>query len=138
MRQLMLKGACLCGAVQCRVSAQPRVHYCHCSMCQKATGSAAAVLAWVPRDQVAWQGAPVRFRSSPIAVRMFCGVCGTPVALAYDGSSEIAVHIALFDDRDDLPPCYHYGVESRLTWFDAGRGLSERVTEEKLENGGSS
>jgi hypothetical protein len=101
-------------------------------MCQKSTGSAAAVLAWINRDNLSWLGeAPAEFRSSPIATRLFCGKCGTSVALAYDRSPEIALHIAMLEDRGELPPLHHYGIESRLKWFDAGRGLEEHATEEK-------
>jgi hypothetical protein len=48
-RNLRLSGGCLCGAVRYRVKAAPRVHYCHCDMCRRATGSAFAVLACRPR-----------------------------------------------------------------------------------------
>lgn len=43
---LPLSSGCLCGAVRYTVNAAPRVHYCHCDMCRRATGSAFAVLAW--------------------------------------------------------------------------------------------
>jgi hypothetical protein len=108
-------------------------------MCQKSTGSAAAVLAWISRDHLSWLGeAPAEFRSSPIATRLFCGRCGTSVALAYDRSPEIALHIAMLEDRGELPPHHHYGIESRLKWFDAGRGLEEKATQERWDPAGRS
>ena len=126
-------GKCLCGAVRFQAEEQPRPHYCHCTMCQKATGAPAAVLAWVPRAGFAWigEGRPTEYRSSPLAVRSFCPTCGSPIALAYDGENEIGLHIATLDRRAEFAPKYHYGSESRLPWFDAGPNLSARATEER-------
>ncbi|WP_441338882.1 GFA family protein [Mesorhizobium montanum] len=33
-------GGCLCGSIRYRLTVEPRVHYCHCDMCRRATGSA--------------------------------------------------------------------------------------------------
>lgn len=52
----ILSGSCLCGAVRYDVEEPLRVHYCHCTMCQRATGSAAAVLAWVELVRLTWRG----------------------------------------------------------------------------------
>ena len=58
-------GGCLCGAVRYEVRQIARVHYCHCGMCRRATGSAFAVLAWVPADDVTLtRGTPTWSRST--------------------------------------------------------------------------
>ncbi|MBZ9794391.1 GFA family protein [Mesorhizobium sp. ES1-4] len=64
-------------------------------MCRRCTGSAFAVLAWVPSPSLRWLGErPFHCRSSPIAQRGFCRDCGSPVPLAYDASpTEISVHV---------------------------------------------
>ena len=129
-----LTGGCLCGATRFSVSAFPRVHYCHCSMCRKATGGAFAVLGWVPRDSLKWQVDKGRkiFRSSPIALRSFCAACGTPLTLDYDEDRrEIALHVGAFDDPATLTPLYHYGVEGRLAWADTHDGLPETASKEQ-------
>jgi hypothetical protein len=128
-----LTGGCLCGSVRYTAEGPPRVHYCHCAMCRKATGSAFAVLAWVPAQTLHWHGSAARRerRSSPIAVRSFCPRCGTPLTLAYDDRPErLALHAGTLDQPGQFAPISHYGVESRLTWVDCGTGLPEKATAE--------
>jgi hypothetical protein len=128
----MLTGHCLCGQIHFTASETPRVHYCHCSMCRRASGGAFAVLAWLPEQSLVWTGAPTLRRSSPIARRGFCKECGTPLCLKYDDSSEIALLLGAFDRPEDLPPTYHYGVEGRLPWIDIGQRLPAKSTEEQF------
>lgn len=134
-----LEGGCLCGAMRYVLRSAPRVHYCHCSMCRRSTGSAFAVLAWVRWDDVGWAGDTLRpYRSSPIARRSFCGDCGSSLTLHYDEGSgvdteEVAFHVGTLDHPERVAPGYHYGVESRLPWADCGAGLPERKTEESWD-----
>jgi hypothetical protein len=75
-------GGCLCGAVRYRLAGSPGVHCCHCDMCRRATGSAFAVLAWIPFERLFWtSGRPRYRRSSPLAERGFCPECGSPLSL---------------------------------------------------------
>ncbi|TPM26577.1 GFA family protein [Mesorhizobium sp. B2-3-5] len=126
-------GGCLCGNIRYRVTSQPRVHYCHCDMCRRATGSAFAVLGWVPSASLWWlKDKPFHRRSSPIAQRGFCRDCGSPITLAYDASpSEIALHIGTFDDPSDLTPHYNYGSGQRLGWICCGIDLPHHDREER-------
>lgn len=137
--QQELEGGCLCGAMRYVLRAAPRVHYCHCSMCRRATGSAFAVLAWVRWDDVGWHGeTQMSYRSSPIARRSFCGQCGSPLTLHYDAASgvateEVAFHTGTLDHPERVTPTYHYGIEARLPWTDCGAGLPEHETEESWD-----
>ena len=94
-------GGCLCGRVRYRMAGTPRVHYCHCDMCRRATGSAFAVLAWTKFDRLFWtSGRPEYRRSSPLAERGFCPKCGSPLTLIYDANSrEIALHVGTLMHR---------------------------------------
>ncbi|MFE0014688.1 GFA family protein [Mesorhizobium sp. NPDC059054] len=93
-------------------------------MCRRSTGSAFAVLCWVGRSALRWEGqAPSFRRSSPLARRGFCRRCGTPLALDYDGSAEIALHGGTFDEPNSFRPAYNYGADRRLDWVCAGIGL---------------
>jgi hypothetical protein len=79
-------------------------------MCRRWTGAAFATLVWFARADLAWQGEPpALFRSSPIAVRSHCAGCGTPLALAYDSRSDIALAVGTFDDPAAVTPRHHYG-----------------------------
>ena len=126
-------GGCLCGKIRYRVTGEPRVHYCHCDMCRRATGSAFAVLAWLRSAGVSWQSEePTYRRSSPLAQRGFCRACGTPLTLAYDAAiDEIALHVGTFDNPAELEPQYNHGSAQRLSWVSCGLDLPHRNTEER-------
>ncbi|RWC24742.1 MAG: GFA family protein [Mesorhizobium sp.] len=102
-------------------------------MCRRATGSAFAVLAWVPVQSLTWiAGAPACRRSSPIAQRGFCPDCGPPHSLAYDASpDEIALHVGTSDDPARLEPAYNYGSKQRLGWVCCGIVLPHHDTKER-------
>jgi len=129
---MTLSGRCQCGAVTWEAGTAPNsVHHCHCGMCRRWTGGGFATLVWFDRDVLRWHGQPVQYRSSPIAVRSHCGVCGTPLALDYDGKDEVAVTAGSLDDPDAVTPQYQYGVEGRLAWVDVGPGLPAETTQER-------
>lgn len=67
---------------------------------------------------------PRSYRSSPIATRGFCDLCGTPLYLQYDVDELIRVTVGW------VRPEGYYDVESRLGWADGGRGLPEEKTQE--------
>lgn len=120
------EGGCLCGAVRFRSEAAPsHISYCHCRMCQKATGAPFSVMANFPRDAVDWTGRPRLRRSSPFSVRGFCGECGTPLSFQYDDSEHVSLSVGAFDDPSDLKPVEHGGVESRLPWVRIDPDLPE-------------
>jgi hypothetical protein len=124
-------GGCLCGRIRFAAEGPPiDVHYCHCGMCRRATGSAFATLAWFATGDVAWiAGTPAIWRSSRIAERGFCACCGTPLLLRYDGEARLALMVGAFDRPASLVPTHHYGVEGRQPWVDVGHGLEERETD---------
>ncbi|AZO19149.1 MULTISPECIES: GFA family protein [unclassified Mesorhizobium] len=126
-------GGCLCGNIRYCLTAEPRVHYCHCDMCRRATGSAFAVLGWAPVAGLLWLTTePAYRRSSPIARRSFCQSCGTPLTLAYDANPyEVAMHIGTFDDPSGLEPRHNYGSSQRLGWVCCGIDLPHHDTEER-------
>jgi hypothetical protein len=128
----MVTGRCLCGAVRWTTSERPKVvHHCHCGMCRRWTGAAFATLAWFSRHAITWSGEPLSFRSSPIAIRTHCGICGTPLSLAYDERDDIAFTVGSLDAPQSVTPTHHYGIECRLPWVDIGADLPGRPTREK-------
>ncbi|MBY5840463.1 GFA family protein [Rhizobium leguminosarum] len=127
-------GGCLCGSRRYEFAGDPpHSGYCHCDMCKKATGGPFAVLVQARIDALAWTvGTPTSYRSSPIATRGFCGKCGTPLYLQYDGDELIRVTVGSLDHPEKIDPAGHYGVENRLKWADCGRGLPEEETQERF------
>jgi hypothetical protein len=68
---------------------------------------------------------------SPIAVRSHCGVCGTPLYLAYDGKHEFGIAVGSMENPEAVLPARHYGSEGRLSWVDVGSGLPSENTKER-------
>ncbi|WP_259665181.1 GFA family protein [Rhizobium bangladeshense] len=67
-------------------------------MCKKATGGPFAVLVQAKVEDLVWiKASPAVYRSSPIATRGFCGKCGTPLFLQYDGDELIRVTVGSLD-----------------------------------------
>jgi hypothetical protein len=132
--QEVLTGGCLCGEVRYRIDAAPvEALYCHCRMCRRAHG--APVVAWltVPRGGFAvTEGSPAAYRSSPRAIRSFCGRCGTPLSWqAVANLALVDVAIATLDDPAAVAPTLHLWTESRIAWFDTADHLPRQPKNER-------
>lgn len=118
---MIKQGGCQCERVRYRAEVDPGDAYlCHCRMCQRATGGFAASFVSVQVADVAWDGEPDWYESSPIAKRPFCASCGTPLGFRFnEGSSKMDLTIGSFDDPSDFCPKHHFGAESlHEAWLD--------------------
>lgn len=116
-----LTGGCQCGRVRYSATLEnDDAYWCHCKMCQKATGGIAAAFVQVPRAGVVWASECDWFQSSPIARRGFCAACGTPIAFDFvDPGTDIDLTVGSFDDPSAFRPILHAGAESvHETWLD--------------------
>jgi len=106
-------------------------------MCRRWTGGPFATLAWYPQASVRWTSRqPVEFRSSPIAVRSHCDVCGTPLHIAYDGQSEIAVSTGSACTSATAEPSYvlrALGRDERLSESSLRFGLGRSNCEADID-----
>ena len=127
MTALPLHARCFCGAIRLIAAAAPfQVSWCHCRDCRRQTGAPAVVWAGFLSDDVAWEGAPKRRRSSAHITRSFCGECGTPMSYEDDRlPGELYLHAGLFDEADQLVPDRHAYVTSKLFWLHLEDGLTE-------------
>jgi hypothetical protein len=77
----VLRGGCLCGAVQYEVEDDFRyMGYCHCSECRRFSGSASAAVGGVPYSALrTTQGEEsiARYQKSPKTELCFCRICGS-------------------------------------------------------------
>jgi hypothetical protein len=109
-----MTGGCQCGRVRYEVQvAKDDAYWCHCRMCQKATGGMAAAFVEVPVAAVHWLSEPDWYESSPIAKRPFCAKCGTPLGFAWrDGTGGHDLTVGSFDDPSRFKPVSHSGAEA--------------------------
>jgi hypothetical protein len=128
-----LTGGCQCGRIRYAVLVDDdTADLCHCRMCQRATGGVFAAWKSVAREALTWTTIePERFRSSAIACRGFCRMCGTPLTFEYaQGSDEVDVSVGSFDDPYRFRPAKQFAVECRHEeWVDT-RGLPGIRTDE--------
>lgn len=134
----MLKGHCLCGAIRYETDAVPTHEtLCHCSMCRRAAG--APMVGWFTVPRGAYRvvaGAPAIYRSSPHAVRTFCGACGTPLTFeSTEHPDETDVTIGSLADPGQVPPRDHTRAATKLSWVKIADGLPvypERRTSDRV------
>ena len=118
-------GGCLCGAVRYQASPTHREgYYCHCRMCQLATGNTRANFVNLRKDEVRWtNNAPAYYASSKIARRGFCSRCGTPLSFEYLDSERMDLTAGSLDDPSAFKPVSHFAVETRINAWHADDGL---------------
>ncbi|HTW36814.1 MAG TPA: GFA family protein [Rhizomicrobium sp.] len=114
--------SCACGQLKAVCSGEPRsVSLCHCSQCQKRTGSAFGIAVFFARERVTMEGrfaSHARKSDSGHGVTFhFCPHCGSSVfwepARKRD---EIAVAYGGFADADFPPPSQEVYIELRHPW----------------------
>ncbi|MEZ5531542.1 MAG: GFA family protein [Steroidobacteraceae bacterium] len=119
-----LEGGCSCRAVRYRLEAAPIfVHCCHCSWCQRETGSAFAVNAMVETDRITQLGAsPVTIDTPSASGRgqqiVRCPRCQVAVWSHYAGAGPgIAfLRVGTLDEPARIPPDIHIYTSTRLPW----------------------
>jgi hypothetical protein len=134
--QTRVRGGCQCGAVRYTLTARPKAaSICHCRMCQKAGGAPFMAFTGGVRQEhfVLTRGAPAIYRSSDIAERGFCAVCGTPLTYRLISSDRISVTIGSLDRPAEVAPMEQLGVESALPWFAGLAALPASRTEDWLK-----
>lgn len=119
------EGGCLCGDVRFRALAPPvRVTVCHCTFCQRLTGSAFLVEPIFKKADIAFAGATPKsydHRSDSSHKRVtvkFCGRCGTTLCLDLERFPDIlGVCAGTFDDPNwfDRSRCRHIFTRSAQT-----------------------
>ena len=122
MSKTTKSGGCQCGRIRFTTPVDPTEAYlCHCRMCQRATGGFAASFVNVLLSDIAWEGEPDWYASSPIARRPFCARCGTPLGFRFnEGSDKMDLAVGSFDDTSGFRPKHHFGIESLVheSWLD--------------------
>jgi hypothetical protein len=121
MPDLPLTGGCLCGAVRFEVT-EPLVvaFYCHCTRCQRRTGTAASPSARVaPRSLrvVEGEGSLGSYDPPEGFSKVFCSACGSALWAQHPTDPDvIAVRLGAFDADPGIPLSYRQFVAYAATW----------------------
>jgi hypothetical protein len=117
-----MSGGCACGAIRYECNFDPvKMLNCHCRDCQRATGSAYAAIAIVPKVAVQMRGEPRYFKivgNAGMAVeRGFCDICGSQLTLKLDRLPDIlGLQAGTLDDPSVYRPTMDVFTSSAQPW----------------------
>lgn len=117
-------GGCSCRAVRYRLSSRPMiVHCCHCSWCQRESGSAFAVNAVIERDRIELSG-EVELIETPSASGKGqkvarCPKCKIALWSHYPGGGPASafIRVGTLDDPSAMPPDVHIFTSTKQPWL---------------------
>jgi hypothetical protein len=126
------EGGCLCGAVRYRARNLPqRCGACHCTYCQKRTGSAFGIGAYFKAEEVEMRGElrAYEHRSDETGRWLrqeFCPRCGTVVTWTLEAMPGLrAIAAGSFDDPKWLKIERHSWLRSAHRWFTPPEGVAQ-------------
>jgi len=121
----VLSGGCQCGEVRYEVKGKPlRTYACHCSICQKQSGSAFGLSAQFPGGSLTvTQGRLAHFVRDGRGRKFrcyFCPGCGTRIyhqMFTEEGDlPRIGLKVGTLDDRSWYSPGCHVWAENAQPW----------------------
>jgi len=124
MTETDLEGGCACGAVRYRMAGPPLVvHCCHCTWCQRETGSAFALNAFIEAARVTvLRGAP-ELAMTPSASGKGqkiarCRECRVALWSHYAGAGDTVcfVRVGTLDEAGRVSPDIHIYTSTKLPW----------------------
>jgi hypothetical protein len=120
--ELPLTGGCMCGGVRYEVT-EPLVSatYCHCTRCQRRTGTAASAQARIARSSMRiLQGEElVRAWAPPGGgyAKEFCSECGSSLWSRHPEDPEIiAIRLGTFDEDPGIRPSLRQFTDFAAAW----------------------
>jgi hypothetical protein len=118
---LPLTGGCLCGGVRFEVL-EPLVSagYCHCTRCQRRSGTAASAQARVARGSLRITSGDdlIRAYEPPDGfAKLFCSTCGSALFSRNPDDPEVmSVRLGAFDTDPGVRPAYRQFLASAAAW----------------------
>jgi hypothetical protein len=121
MTELPLTGGCLCGGVRFEISEPPMfAMYCHCTRCQRRTGTASSVQARiVPGSLRITAGEELVHAYEPEdgSPKAFCSACGSALWSVYPETGQPSgVRMGAFDEDPGIRPSAHQFVAYAASW----------------------
>ncbi|THX57655.1 hypothetical protein D6D06_03581 [Aureobasidium pullulans] len=132
----MGKGSCYCGKVSFTYEGEPlNKAICHCTDCQKISGSVYSTNIIVSSKNFSVQGTPKKYPAKADSGRtvttVFCGECGSPLWREGDMSEAdgiLVVRVGCLDDKDavtESKPLNELYTSGRAGWLSEMEGTKQ-------------
>jgi len=116
-------GGCACGEVRYEITDKPIItHACHCTDCQRTSGSAFAILSLIMDKTIKIEGETSKTTLSTGSGAghepHFCSTCGTTLWHIYKNAPPGVLVLATttLDEARDFEPAAHIWTKSTLSW----------------------
>ncbi len=119
----MIKGSCLCGNICYEIVGDPKqINLCHCTMCQKFSGTAfGAFMRVSTSDYQLTKGKEFEkiYDRGDWAQRVFCGECGSSTLYINKEAPEwLFVAAGTLDSDPGIKSHHHIYVKDSAHWYD--------------------
>ncbi len=124
MSEQSVKGSCLCGAIAYRFIGPIKVfQYCHCSRCQKVTGSAHAANIIIDPEHFQWtQGEDQVGRFELLEAKhfavSFCRTCGSSLPWLTQSKKAMVIPAGSLDDDPEAKPIHNIFYADKADWYE--------------------
>lgn len=129
MKANKLSGSCLCGEIRYQFTEDIKVfQYCHCSRCQKFTGSAHAANIIVDPDSFQWisgENAVGRYELAEAKhfATSFCKKCGSSLPWLTQSKKAMVIPAGTLDDTPSMKPMHNIYYSDKAEWYEDVRNL---------------
>ena len=121
---MVLTGHCLCGSISYTCDAGPTLTaVCHCTNCQRQTGTASSIIVGVPDAALRIEGDTLRTFATvgedhqTTTNRSFCSACGSPIVSRIEAMPDLAfIKAGTLDDTSWLNPTTEVWCRSAQPW----------------------
>jgi len=119
---MKIEGGCLCGKVRYSGEAEPIfAGVCHCTNCQKGSGTAFNTVIAVPKPAITVTGATRTFAgkgdSGNATYKRFCPECGSPIQIEAAVMADVVmIPTGTLDDKSAVKPAMQIYCDSAQPW----------------------
>jgi hypothetical protein len=126
-----IDGQCHCGHVRYEAEIDPdKVTICHCTDCQRLTGSAYRVTVTADSDKIKLTANPPKLytkygQNGRARLLSFCSECGSPLFSTGEGkdAARTGIRVGTINQRRELRPKRQIWCRSALPWINELEGV---------------